>query len=131
MSIFKRSKEKKRVLVVEDDEMLSNALVTIIEDSGYLAEKVENGLEVLEKAGTFNPDLILLDIILPGLDGFGVLKELKNESKLKSIPVVILSNLDKPADVKSVKILGAVDYIIKARVDMEEVVKIIKKYIKK
>ena len=118
-------------MVVEDDEMLSNALVTIIEDSGYLAEKVENGLEVLEKAGTFNPDLILLDIILPGLDGFGVLKELKNESKLKSIPVVILSNLDKPADVKSVKILGAVDYIIKARVDMEEVVKIIKKYIKK
>lgn len=129
LKFLKKERRKKKILIVEDDKMLSQALSDIIKEEAYKTEVVDNGLDVQKKAEEMEPNLILLDLILPGLDGFAVLKKLKTGTKTKKIPVVILSNLDKPADIKSVKVLGAVDYIIKASTNIEDIIKIIKKYL--
>ena len=110
--------------------MLIKVLSKGIKKAGFDTEEVMSGLKVVSAAKKFKPDLILLDIILPGLDGFGVLKLLKSDKTLKKIPVVVLSNLDKPADVISAKALGSVQYIIKANTKIDEIIKIIKKTLK-
>jgi DNA-binding response OmpR family regulator len=112
-----------KVLVVEDDALLAKIL-----SDGLIAEKlqviiVDNGLKVVETAKKFLPGVILLDLIIPGLDGFAVLKQLKSDEKTKKIPVAVISNLGDVGDVKSAKALGADDYFIKANTEMEKIVK--------
>ena len=124
--IFGKKKNDKKVLIVEDDSLLSRVL-----SGGFLAEKfkvmvVENGLEVADKVKSFLPDIILLDLIIPGIDGFAVLKGLKEDEKTKNIPVVVISNLGDVGDVKSVKALGADKYFIKANTEMSEIIKYVK-----
>ena len=79
---------------------------------------------------SFQPDLILLDLVLPGKNGFQFLKEIKESEKTKKIPVVILSNLGDEEEVRQGLKLGAIDFLIKADYDLDEVVEIIKKYLK-
>lgn len=126
----KNKKEKKRVLVVEDDAMVASVLIDRLGLENYDASNVNNGLDVIEQAKKYNPHIILLDLILPGLDGFEVLKQLKSETKTKQIPVFVISNLDSLPDVKSIKALGAEEYFIKANVKMEKIIEAIKKKIK-
>lgn len=77
------------------------------------------------------PDLIILDLILPKKDGFEVLETIKADSKLKAIPVIVLSNLGQDEEIKKALALGAVDYMVKAQHPMNEIVVRIKKYIVK
>ena len=126
MALFNR-KEKKRVLIVEDDALLAKVLVEKFSGSGFEVINIVNGLEVQSGAERFDPAVILLDLILPGLDGFEVLKLLKKSAVTRKIPVVIMSNLGEEADVRSARALGAVDYFIKANMSMEKLINFVKK----
>ena len=127
--MFDKEKQK-RVLIVEDDALLAKVLLESITSADLDALNVKNGLEVLNAVKKFRPHIILLDLVLPGLDGFEVLKGLKADDETKNIPVFVLSNLQEVSEVKSVKALGAEQYFIKARSQMEKIVEAVKKRLK-
>ena len=106
-------KEKKlKILIIEDSKLNREILQKILEKD-YSIIFAHDGIEALEKAKTEHPDLILLDIVLPGIDGFNVLLELKKSETLQAIPVIFITGRSNPDDeVKGLK-LGAVDYITK------------------
>jgi DNA-binding response OmpR family regulator len=110
------------LLIVEDDALLSRALSDAFSHEQYEILNAANGADVQELVEAKMPDAILLDLILPGLDGFAVLKQLKSELKTAPIPVVVVSNLGSVADVKSVKSLGAAAYFIKANTEIKEII---------
>jgi DNA-binding response OmpR family regulator len=125
-----KSKEIK-ILIIEDDLFLLGMYATKFELEGltvFTADTGEKGLTISSKE---KPDVILLDIILPGIDGFEVLKALKSDKNTKNIPVILLTNLSQKNEVERGLSLGAVDYLIKAHFMPSEVVDKIKKIIKK
>jgi PleD family two-component response regulator len=124
--LFRRKKLSNRVLLVEDDALLARVLADSLKAEDFDVVVVDNGLNVYDQVLKFSPDIILLDLIIPGIDGFAVLKQLQQESKTKGIPVVVVSNLDQPSDVKSVKALGAEQFFLKANTKMEVIVKYVK-----
>jgi len=130
MLFGKKKKVNKKVLIVEDDSLLLKVVSTTFLSEKFEVATVENGLEVLDTAKKFLPDIILLDLIIPGIDGFAVLKQLKNDSVTKNIPVVIMSNLGTAGDVKSTKALGADEYFIKANTEIEKIVNYVKDKLK-
>ena len=113
---------KTKVLIIEDDEMICDMYrVRFSEDDSIkvlCADKGEEGLELAQKE---KPNVILLDIILPGLDGFAVLEKLKADPAIKDIPVVLLTNLGQEEDIKKGNDLGAADYLVKAQVTPKQV----------
>lgn len=129
MPLFK-SKEKKTILIVEDDALLAQVLMDKFGREEFVPVNVVNGLDVQAKAVELKPAIILLDLILPGLDGFGVLKLLRANDKTKKIPVVVISNLGEESDVRSAKALGAEDYFIKANISMEKLLQNVRKIAK-
>lgn len=108
------AEEKKHILLVEDDNFLANIYKTKFEMEGFKVSVAENGELGLKDAIKKQPDIILLDILLPKMDGFTVLEHLKDEEDTKDIPVVLLTNLGQKDDVERGLKLGAVDYLIKA-----------------
>lgn len=118
-----------RVLVAEDDKFLSGVYKNKLTKEGFEVILVMNGREVLAAARQKKPDIILLDLIMPGKDGFEVLKELKNDADLKDIKVIILSNLSQEEDKKRVMDLGALDYVVKANVSFREIVETVKHHL--
>ena len=120
-----------KVLVVEDDTFLAGMYVTKLKLEGFEVELANDGEKGLKMAKNYNPSIILLDIILPKMSGFDVLKSLKNESQTKNIPVILLTNLGQRDDVQKGLDLGAEDYLIKAHFMPSEVVEKIKKLVQK
>lgn len=110
------------VLLVEDDSFLSNIYKTKFELEGFKITTAEDGLLAIDHAKKKKPDIILLDILLPKMDGFMVLEKLKADSTTASIPVILLTNLGQKDDVDKGLKLGAVDYLIKAHVKPAETV---------
>jgi len=110
-------------LVVEDDQFLSKILKMKFEKIGYEILVAYDGLEALEMAKTKSPDLALLDIMMPVKDGFSVLAEMKKDSKLSKIPVIIASNLGQKEDKDKAVALGAEDYIVKSDTSLDDLVK--------
>jgi len=121
--------KKNTILLVEDDEFLAELYATKLTLEGYRVILATDGMKGLKLAKEKSPSLILLDILLPKLDGYQVLAELKKDSKAKDIPVVLLTNLSQRNEVKRGLDLGAVDYLIKAHFMPSEVVAKIKKYL--
>ncbi|HLD28570.1 MAG TPA: response regulator [Patescibacteria group bacterium] len=118
------------ILIVEDDIFLADLYRTKFELEGfkvYVANDGERGLELAKKN---LPDIVLLDLILPKLNGFNVLAGLKQDKKLLDVPVILLTNLSQKADVDKGLKLGADDYLIKAHFMPSEVVAKIKKLVK-
>ncbi|MCL5733596.1 MAG: response regulator [Patescibacteria group bacterium] len=111
-----------KILIVEDEELLSKVLKEKFEKEGFVVVSAADGGEVLPLAQKNNPDLILLDLILPKKSGFEVLAELKADSSLKAIPVIALSNLGQDEEIKNALSLGAVDYLVKTQHPINEVV---------
>jgi DNA-binding response OmpR family regulator len=122
--------KKKNILIAEDDEMISSMYKTKFTADGYNVFIADNGAEAIEIAKKEKIDLILLDIIMPQLDGFSVLKELKKMSKLKKTPIVLLTNLGTEEDMKKGKELGARDYVVKASFTPADISKKVKEYLK-
>ena len=105
--------EKKNSLLIVDDDPLNLMELYHILRMEYNILTAVNGLSVLEKANEFMPDLILLDIIMPGMNGFEVITELKKTESTKSIPVIFITGLSDKNDEKEGMALGAADYICK------------------
>lgn len=123
--------EKKKILIIEDDDILQKALQEFLIGEEFDVSGALDGEEGLKMAGDKNPDLILLDIILPKKDGYEVLKELKANENTKKIPVVLLTNLGSINDVEKALEMGATTYLIKADYKLEEVSKKIKDILSK
>ena len=121
------TKKQYQVLLVEDDSFLANIYKTKFELEGFKVTVAGNGELGLKEAKKKNPDIILLDILLPKIDGFTVLEELKGDSDLKNIPVILLTNLGQKDDVKKGLELGAKDYLIKAHFKPSETVEKVRK----
>ena len=114
--------EKKKILIIEDDRSLQNALVEIISQEGFESESALMGKKDLQNQDFRIPDLILLDIILPKKDGFEVLAEIKKDEKLKNIPVLILTNLEEIDNVQKALDLGATNFMVKSDFSLKDVV---------
>ena len=99
----------------------------ILKQEGYEVASALDGETGLRLAKEKKPDLILIDLILPKMNGFDVLKKIKEDPKIKEIPVIVLTNLEGVADVDKAIELGATTYLVKAQYSLEEVVEKIKK----
>ena len=115
-----------KILIVEDDKFLRELIAKKLIKEGYEVEEAIDGEDGVRKAKKIMPDLILLDLILPGIDGFEVLQRIKEDQKTALIPVVILSNLGQKDEIEKGLNLGAVDFLIKAHFTPEEIVEKIK-----
>ena len=120
--------QKSNVLIIEDEQLLYNLLNQKLQSAGVNVEWAMDGETALEKIAEHAPDLILLDLLLPGIDGFEVLKRLKQEDRFKDIPVIVISNLGETRDIDSVIKLGAAEYIIKAESSPQEITEVVLKY---
>lgn len=118
-----------KILIAEDDKFLSTAFQIKLTKLGNEVKIARDGNEVLEILKTFTPDIILLDLIMPVKDGFGVLEDLKANKILETIPVIISSNLGEKEEIDRGLALGARDYIIKNSMSLEDLNKKIKSYI--
>jgi len=125
------SDNKKKIILVEDDKFLSEMYVVKLTESGFEVDVAADGEEGLNKIKEQKPDLVLLDIVLPKMDGFEVLRNIKNEPGLKNISVIALTNLGQKEEVEKGLKLGADDYIIKAHFTPTEVVAKAKKVLEK
>lgn len=124
------SEKKTKILLIEDDEVLMEMYKSKFTSEGYefiFALDGHSGLELVQKE---RPDLILLDIILPRMDGFEVLKKLKEDTQLKDIPVILLTNLGQKEDQDRGLKFGAVSYLVKANHTPAQVVEKVKLLLK-
>jgi DNA-binding response OmpR family regulator len=121
---------KKRILIIEDEATLQRALSEFLTAEGFEVINALDGQEGLDLAKEKNPDLILLDIILPKKDGYEVLAEVKKDEKIGKVPVVLLTNLESAEDIQRAFDAGATTYLVKSNYKLEDVVKKIKEILK-
>jgi CheY-like chemotaxis protein len=118
------------ILIIEDEPTLQKTLSAALTDAGYEIKNALDGEIGLKLARELKPNLILLDLILPKLDGFEVLDELKKDDSTKDIPVIILTNLESTPDIERALALGATSYLVKANYDLKDVIEKVKEAIK-
>jgi DNA-binding response OmpR family regulator len=123
--------EAVKVLLIEDDVRVRELYELVLKMDEYAVITAETGEEGLEKAKTEHPDLIFLDIRLPGMNGLEVLENLRQDEATASIPVVILSNLDDEKTISRGVSLGALEYVVKSRITPQDLSKRVKDYNKK
>ena len=110
----------KKILIIEDESALQKTLGEILSQEGYEVLSALNGEIGLKLAQSKKPDLILLDLILPKIHGFDVLKKIKDNPETREIPVIVLTNLESIEDIKKAMELGATTYLVKANYSLEE-----------
>ncbi|MBN2197706.1 response regulator [Candidatus Wolfebacteria bacterium] len=122
-----------KILLVEDDPFLSSLLKNRLQKEDLEISLAKDGEEALSLVKSLNPDLILLDIILPKKSGFEVMEEIRNDPQIQSkeLPIIIISNLGQPEDVNKGQDLGAIEYFIKAKTSIDELVEKIKEFLEK
>lgn len=126
-----KEEAKIHILIVEDDVFLANIYKTKFDMEGFKVSTSENGEAGLKDIKKKKPDIVLLDILLPKMDGFAVLEKLKADGEVKDIPVILLTNLGQKDDVQKGLEMGAVDYLIKAHFKPSEVVEKVRKILNK
>ena len=124
-----KAKKPVKILWVEDDKFLSDILSKKFLSLGYNLIKANNGTEALRLVENETPDIVMLDIVMPDLNGFDVLQKLKMQDKFKKTPVIMLSNLSSPSDIEKSKKLGAIGFIVKAAVSLDEIVEQVQKVV--
>ena len=117
------------ILIVEDDVFLADLYKTKFTLEGFKVSAAYDGEKGLELAKKVVPDVILLDLVLPKMSGFDVLREIKLDKAVRDVPVILLTNLSQKSDVEKGLKLGADDYLIKAHFMPSEVVEKIKKLV--
>lgn len=117
----------RKILIVEDDVFLRDLEANRLKKDNYEIITVSTGDEALEKIKEPNIDLILLDLVLPGMDGFDILKKIKETKELENVPVIVFSNLSEEKDVKKAKELGALDFMVKSNFSLSELAEHINK----
>jgi len=121
----------KKILLIEDDKDQILLYQTKFELSGYSFQAAENGMKGLAMAEKDKPDIILIDLLMAGMGGIEVLEKLKENPKTKNIPAVIVTNLDKHELAQKAMALGALDFIVKSRVPLREMLARIENFLKK
>jgi DNA-binding response OmpR family regulator len=111
-----------RILLAEDDRFLRRAAEATLRRHGFDVLTAVDGEEALRLARLETPDLVLLDLIMPKLQGFEVLRALKQEASTAAIPVIVISNLGQDNDVRQALEAGAAAYLIKAHLGLDELV---------
>jgi DNA-binding response OmpR family regulator len=119
-----------RLVVIEDDKFLRQLIMRKLTKEGFIVVEAEDGATGLDAIRSELPQLVLLDILLPGMSGFDVLAEIKNDKKLAGVPVVMLSNLGQKEEIERAKSLGATDFLVKAKFTPGEIVTHIKGILK-
>ena len=112
----------RRVLLAEDDRFLRRAAEARLRQHGLEVLTAVDGEEALRVARAERPDLVLLDVVMPRLQGFEVLKALKQDEATAHIPVIVLSNLGQERDVEQATALGAVAFLVKAHLSLQDLV---------
>ena len=111
---------EQRILLAEDDRFLRKSAGAMLRRQGFIVMAAEDGEDALRLARTESPDLILLDVIMPKMQGFDVLRALKSDPHTSPIPVIILSNLGQESDSVAAREMGALDYWVKSDLALEE-----------
>jgi CheY-like chemotaxis protein len=115
-----------KILIVEDDPLMSRMYQKIFTFEGYEVEMASDGQEGLDKAREMKPTLVLLDVMMPKMNGLQVLEKLKADPETKAIPVIMLTNLAGEQDAESALAKGAIKYIIKSEHEPKEVADMVK-----
>src|SRR5215831_3068341 len=109
-----------RILLAEDDRILRKAGETALRKKGYDVIAAVDGEDALAKAREDPPDLVLLDVMMPKVHGFDVLRGLKGDARLRDIPVIMLTNLEQPSDMRRAADGGASGYLVKSNLDLDD-----------
>lgn len=117
----------KRILFVEDDDALAGVYLVRLQAEGFDVKRVTNGEEALAAATSFQPDLILLDVMMPKVSGFDVLDILRNTPETANLKIIVLTALSQESDKKRAEELGADEYLVKSQVVITDVIARIKK----
>jgi len=120
----------KRIIFIEDEPALQKILKETLSKAGFEVIQAMDGKTGLDLVKSEKPNLVLLDLILPKMDGFEVLEKIKTDPEIKEIPVIVLTNLESINDVEKALGLGANTYLVKENYSLEEVVEKIKKALK-
>lgn len=112
--------KKQTVLIVEDDEFLRALAAKRLDKDGFNVQVAVDGENAVATAKQVKPDLIVLDLILPGLDGFEVLEKIKADEALKPVPVIVFSNLGQKEDVERAQYLGAASFLVKSNFTLDD-----------
>jgi DNA-binding response OmpR family regulator len=111
-----------KILVADDEQFITMAYSDGLQRAGFTVVVAHNGEEAYQQIVAEKPDLVLLDLIMPKMNGFEVLKHVKSDPALQATPVVILSNLSQDTDAAEVKRLGALDFIVKSNISLAELI---------
>jgi len=122
--------DKRKILLTEDELFLSSLLQMKLEQEGFQVQRAKDGEEAMQILETFIPDLLLLDLILPKKNGFEVLESMRQDPRFSKVPVIIISMLGQDTDIARGKSLGVIDYIVKARLSVDELVNKVKDKVK-
>lgn len=121
----------KKVLFIEDDALIVKIYTARLTKDGYEVYTADNGEDGIKVALEVKPDLVVLDVMMPKVDGFGVLEKLRADATLKTIPILLYSNLAQEEELKRALAMGATEFIVKANISPTELVEKIKKYLAK
>lgn len=121
-----------KVLLVEDDQILARLYQAKFQKEGFEIKLSFDGQEGFDSMKSFSPDLVILDLIMPKVDGFSFLQKVKDDSELskRGTPILVLSNLGQEADIKKAIDMGAKDFFVKADVSLSQMVEKVRKYLK-
>ncbi len=118
--------ENKNILIVEDDSSMRDLLEEAFVHARFTVYISKDGEDAIDKISRYIPDVVLLDVILPKKDGFEVLQQIRENPSLKSIPVILLTNLERSEDVERALSFGATTYLVKSNYTLNEIVEKVK-----
>lgn len=118
-----------KVLIIEDDPLIVKIYSTRLKADGYDVTSAENGEEGLKAAFEQRPDLIILDVMMPRVDGFGVLEKLRQDPSFKNLPILMYSNLNNEDEMARAKTMGVTEFLVKANLSPTQMVMKIKQYL--
>lgn len=115
----------KKILIADDDDGIAKLYTIYLETKKYHVKRAQNGPETFELIQSFKPDILLLDIMIPGLSGLDVLKQIRSQAETKNLPVIIFTALSSEKEKNQAFELGAKDYIVKSQAVMSDVAHVI------
>lgn len=116
-----------KILIAEDDKFLANAYLLKLKKLNFDIHLAYDGVETLKAIKKDKPDLLILDLIMPNVDGFSVLEMIRKDEETKDLPVMVVTNLGQGTDYERIKAIGAQDYIVKTDISLDDLVIKIKK----
>lgn len=119
------------LLLAEDEDFLARSYKNRFTLEGFDVHVACDGKEAIEMIASLKPDIVLLDLIMPKMNGFEVLEHVKQQDETKDIPVIVTSNLGQDSDIEKAKNLGAIDYIVKSNTSMKDLISKVYEHIQK